>query len=288
MRSFATKRRVTLAVAVLAVPAVALGATQAPHAGAGTTAAAAPRLPLATMACGDQITKSVKLAADVTGCAGDGLDITGAHVTLDLNGHLVGGNAGSVGILDQAAGSSVTIQNGRITGFAIGVDIAAAGTKVQNVRVSGNLGALGVLLAAGRDVLTGSVVFSNAGDGVVDSGTRTQITNNTIRDNAGRGIGVGAADPSLLGAVVSGNKVLSNGSDGIFDQTDGVTITGNTVNANDGNGIVTTSDGITVSKNTTSFNTKLGIDASPGGADGGGNHASSNGTAHQCEDIVCS
>jgi parallel beta-helix repeat protein len=285
VQALLTRRRAALAATLLAVPAVALGATRSQ---AGTTRPAAPKLPLDTVVCGQSITKSMKLANDLPGCQGNGLAITASKVTLDLNGHKIAGDAGAIGVDVVPGTTGSAVLNGDISGFSIGVDVAGTSTRVQNVRAHDNPGSAGILLEADRDVLTGSTIYSNGGDGVVASGTRIQVVNSTIRANAGRGIGVGSAEPDMLGAVISGNKVLSNDTDGIFVQTDGVTISGNTVDANDGHGIVTTSKGITVTKNTTLSNTRLGINADPGGGDGGGNHAVGNGMAHQCENVVCS
>ena len=57
---------------------------------AGTGSAAA-NSPPSTVKCGDTLTRSVKLTADLTDCPADGLVIGAAGITVDLNGHTIDG-----------------------------------------------------------------------------------------------------------------------------------------------------------------------------------------------------
>ena len=54
---------------------------------------AAPAALAAGPACGDTITRSVTLRHDLTNCPADGLIIGADHVTLDLAGHTIDGDA---------------------------------------------------------------------------------------------------------------------------------------------------------------------------------------------------
>ncbi|HXV60170.1 MAG TPA: hypothetical protein VEK15_05715, partial [Vicinamibacteria bacterium] len=93
------------------------------HLGKMTTAASLTLILMtgavqADVQCGDIITRSVKLSADLT-CDGQGLIIGADDVTLDLNGHTITG-IGPEG--DEYLGVSgeglehVTIKNGEIRG----------------------------------------------------------------------------------------------------------------------------------------------------------------------------
>ena len=68
--------------------AIAALALVAALAGAGS--ASAKSLP-SPVKCGDTLTHSVKLTADLTDCPGDGLVIGADGITVDLNGHTIDG-----------------------------------------------------------------------------------------------------------------------------------------------------------------------------------------------------
>jgi parallel beta-helix repeat protein len=97
-------------------------------------ALAAPPAGAAPLACGAVITKDTTLHADLTACPGDGLVVGADGITLDLNGHSITGTGGGGGAdivygdtengVDNTAGhSDVTIQNGRIERFDVGVKL---------------------------------------------------------------------------------------------------------------------------------------------------------------------
>jgi large repetitive protein len=94
------------AVLILAGGAVALSSAPA---------AAHDRAPVT---CGSVLTHSVKLRADLTGCAGDGLVIGADGVTVDLNGHTLGGTgAASDGVTNFGGYSHMTLKNGTVAHF---------------------------------------------------------------------------------------------------------------------------------------------------------------------------
>ena len=93
--------------------------------------AAAGQSPPAGLECGDTITADTTLDRDLTGCPSNGLVIGADDITLDLNGHTISGDgkpvrrcprgssATSESSNDDHAG--VTVRNGSVRGFAIGV-----------------------------------------------------------------------------------------------------------------------------------------------------------------------
>ena len=82
--------------------------------------------PLVSVTCGQTLTHSIRLANDLTNCAGDGLIVGADGVTVDLNGHAIDGDGTpgatgpDVGILDTGR-NGVTIKGGTVREFDRGV-----------------------------------------------------------------------------------------------------------------------------------------------------------------------
>jgi hypothetical protein len=74
--------------------------------------------------CGDTITQDTTLTADLTDCSGFAALTVMGDVTLDLNGHAITGNA-QVGV--NAGHGRITLKDGSVSGFLIGVEIARGG-----------------------------------------------------------------------------------------------------------------------------------------------------------------
>src|SRR5262249_58315605 len=88
------------------------------------------------LTCGQTVTTSVTLTADVTGCAGYGL-IAGANgITINLNGHTISGSGSTHDGLLDASFSSVVFENGTIKGFVRGVEIDGGSATIRSLRVS--------------------------------------------------------------------------------------------------------------------------------------------------------
>jgi Right handed beta helix region len=104
---------------------------------------------LTTLTCGQTVTTSVKLAADLN-CQSDNsdaalLDVTGSNVTLNLNGHsIVGGPGNNLYAIEDGAGGA-TIENGHITGTSTGIYLnAVTGSTVGNVSFALSTGSTAV------------------------------------------------------------------------------------------------------------------------------------------------
>jgi parallel beta-helix repeat protein len=275
------KRRLALFVVVTAALAVTPFLLAATSGGAASLA----------LVCGQHVTASVTLTADLTGCGSNGLVIDANGLTINLNGHTISGSSSpGLGIADTTGNYSVTVENGTISGFARGVDIeGGTASHLSGLRVTGNGVGIFTFYPA---VITGNVVYSNTSVGINVGccvNAKVSITNNVVNDNAGGGISVPS---TATGSVITGNRVLSNTGYGIAVSANGATVSGNTANANTANGLVlysvTAAPPLKATGNKAYFNTQLGINLGPGDTDGGGNKAAGNGTAHQCENIVCS
>jgi len=148
------RRRLVAGAAVIPAMVLSLGAVQS-----GVAEAAPPPL-----VCGQMITANTTMKNDVGPCTGDGLVIQASNVRLNMNGHRVFGalGVGIQGAAGQNAGihiknpgtlptpatsagvSGVTVLNGEVNGFAVGVRIDGGGNnKVRSLYVHDNVGPTG-------------------------------------------------------------------------------------------------------------------------------------------------
>jgi hypothetical protein len=112
------------------------------------------------------------LATAIT--TGDAINITANNVTLDLNGWKVGGQAaglatGVIGIFSDAA--NVTVKNGIVRGFRIGIELDGRGAVVEDLLIDQNT--FEGITVVGQ----GAIVRRNQ---VVDTGGSTAVPNVTV------------------------------------------------------------------------------------------------------------
>lgn len=292
MFSLGSKRAVRRSVLVLPLVAVALVAivlVRAAPSQSSTPSKATKSVRRAALACGQTVTASVVLTADLTGCSARGLVIGANNVSINLNGHTISGSGVLQGVYDAGFGSA-TVTNGTITGFVRGVEFdSGTGNAATNLRIHDNSGT-GIFTFV-PTTISGNVIWANGSGISVGCCTtdKATIANNVVNGNSGDGIDVSF---SGTGSTVSGNRVLSNTGTGINIGAAGAIVSNNTANANGSDGMDLTSNGslpaVRATGNHAFFNTALGISFGGGDTDAGGNKASGNGTLHQCENIVCS
>ena len=261
-----------------------------------------------SVSCGQVVTGDLTLANDLVGCLGDGLDVEGSNLTIDLKGHTITGTGTGIGIL--TTGSSITIENGQVNGFAAGVEVSDAAPSfdqgsitVTSMRVSGN--AYGVIFV---DVLfsaiTSSSVYNNSLDGLLVSDERGVLArDNWIAGNGGDGL---FADSEADGGVYQHNTIVGNSGYGIRVLDSVSKVIDNTVSNNAAGGIYLKErvpslvSAWLVGGNRAYSNGALGISACldnidifpylpcrPGMTDGGGNLAWDNSDPRQCVNISC-
>ncbi len=200
--------------------------------------------------CGQTVTASVRLTADLVNCPGGGLVIGVSGITLDLNGHTIGGTnaAGSEGIADDGHGG-VAIINGTIRDFFVtGLALRhAPSSRVRNLTVR-QIGAGG----GPGDTSRGIALTDSAGARVEDS----TVTNN-VQSFESDGIFVKRSPGMLL----EGNRFNQNSWTGlIVGDSPNSRILHNIANGNPNNGIhVTRSDSTVVIGNQADTNGNLGI-----------------------------
>jgi parallel beta-helix repeat protein len=247
----------TMSARAAKVAALVLGATAI-----GTGGAVANHLPALGL-CGDTITVSTTLGADVGPCPQGGLIIGADNITLNLNGHRVFGTPAQTdgaGIL-LADRTGVIVKNGTVDSFDGGIEIdGGSGNTVMNMLVTDNVGSLatdygegiGIFVSSGNVVrnstvqangpyagvglyaftVTGSAATTTTGNLISNN---TVINNNsvpsTVTSNQDDGIRV---EPGVTDNTISANSVSGSGLDGIalFGTASGNIVEGNTVEAN--------------------------------------------------------
>lgn len=208
----------------------------------------------ATVSCGQVITQSTTLDADLGPCTNFGIIIAADNITLDLNGHQVFGTPergdGAGILLRQVRG--VTVKDGTVARFDGGVAIeGGGGNTVTGIRAQNNIGRSGTPSRGGAD--------TRYGEGIaVEASVNNRILNNTTVENGPfAGIGLYEVPDSdhpfppgpTSGNLVQGNLVENNVACrlGPFCDNDGIRIepqagpdnvvTGNTVRGNGLDGI---------------------------------------------------
>lgn len=210
-------------------------------AGAGALALAAPAN--AALECGDVIKASKKLHSDLE-CdgSGNGLEIEGDDITLDLNGHTISAEpnaAASSGVfVGHGTGNKVT--DGKVRGFDIGV-LAGESTKatLSHLDVKAEATQVSVSESIGTRVAD-NVLRRGSGAGVLVAGQFTEdvkVLRNDVPDAGGSGIVL----EEVEGAEVRGNDVEKGEEAGIAIQgsASDVTLVDNKVERTKFGGIVT-------------------------------------------------
>jgi parallel beta-helix repeat protein len=216
----------------------------------GSVASAGPAFGSTRPACGDTVTVSTTLRADLRDCPDDGLVIGADGITLDLNGHTVDGDAISGGDdvgIREAGHHSVVIRHGTVQEFDHAVRLIGASHNLvlQIVAVRNGDAEIGraILLDTGSDWnrIERNDASSNGRSGVAVLDSRHNlIARNRTSFNGVAGMGIfGGADNRVIS-----NVVTDNADNGIFwgSGTTGGSVEGNQISRNFGNGLVIEED----------------------------------------------
>jgi hypothetical protein len=169
----------------------------------------------ATLSCGAVLTHSVRLTADLSGCTGNGLVIGADRVTVDLNGHALGGTSDNFDGVVSEGYSDLTVKNGRIEHFGGAV-------RAQGQPQAG---------------LTHDVVVRNINS--IDGAARGRVFVADIsrprleRNTFGGGVSVFDSDHAILTA-----NVVRGGGIAFFGASDKNRVSHNTIENSDGSGIL--------------------------------------------------
>jgi len=171
------------------------------------------------------------LVNDIVSFGQDCLIVNSSNITIDLNGFAIVGQGTGKGITAHSAIQGVTVRNGTVRGFAVGVSLGGSGNLVENVRVENNTDT-GMFLGA-SSIANRLVVQGNWRNGVILS-TAGTIKDSSVRANGNAPDSIGlSAGP---GSTVTGNTLWANTGTGLFGSIGG-TVIGNTVTDTLGTGI---------------------------------------------------
>jgi parallel beta-helix repeat protein len=190
----------------------------------------------AAVACGDALTESVTLDADL-GCGTDGgLIVFADDITIDLAGHAIGGVGGGNGVDNTLGFDRVTIKNGRIDGFENGILLNGGEEhSIRNMTVKGGSSS-GIVLGAGvrSSKIQKTSVGNTLGAAIIIVGDDNLVSQVTVVDAGGVGIQI-----SGNGNTVAKSTVAYMRSNGIatFGTSSGNVFTGNVLSANAETGI---------------------------------------------------
>ena len=214
--------------------------------GIGASTAGAQAL---TVNCGSVITEDTTLSHNLRNCA-NGLVLAGSGITLDLHGHRISGLMSGTG-LDVTA-QDVTIKNGVVTGFDVGVLAAPRGFvgdepvysfHLQSLKVIGNDTGVSTdklspsLPALGGPVssIESSTIKRNTRWGLLVHHVQLTVTDSSISRN-----GLDGVYQNEAAVLYERNNISNNGGDGIDTWSPNIYVTtnlvGNTLNGNGGSG----------------------------------------------------
>jgi parallel beta-helix repeat protein len=198
----------------------------------GATAVGGAGAQASLVSCGDRITADTTLQQDLLNCPNHGIVIGADGITLNLNGHLVDGDGTPAADCNQQeepcdfglfndGHDRVTVRDGSVREFAVGVLLGTARGRARRNRVLG--------VSATRNRFTGLGIFSqvrslvrnSSGDGALareGSGLalgdshHVRILNNSFRRSPHNGIVTFDTNSNLI----RGNVFSRNGDEGIL------------------------------------------------------------------------
>ena len=234
----------------------------------------------AQIACGDTVTTSITLTADLTCAGAQGIVVGADKVTVDLGGFTLTGGGSGVGVDNGLGFDGVVVKNGTIRLFDQAISIGGGAQKntVTGVTIRACTGAgidlndsdfgkvtktnvldCGLGVQIGVDG-TGNVIEKSSVVAVDQAGVQVAGANNVVQKNQISGANDGVR---VLGA---GNRVIGNGVDRC--RAMGVAVGGglgnfvakNTVTGSTGSGVdVRNGVGTIVKQNTLSGNGNYGV-----------------------------
>jgi hypothetical protein len=204
-----------------------------------------------TSGCGATITKNLVLTHDLT-CSGNAIVVGAPGLTINLNGHTLGGSGSAAGIETIQTGQlDLTVKNGTIKGFDSGVHLASGGTfTFTGLHLTSNTN--GVLAdSGGVNVNVSNTYFTSNTTGIgttISSGTGTVVVQRSDFNTNGTAIFGASNDVTVKQSNFMGNQSairafdaslsVSNSSfvknpAAIYAELEGVTLTGNAFWRND-------------------------------------------------------
>ncbi len=231
--------------------------------------------------CGDVITRSVRLDANVVCPDGTAAAVTIAadHVRLDLAGHsIVNGrtdNGDTVAVTTAGPVADVEVRNGTIRAGDDTLSAEASHSEFEHLTVDGH-----AMVVTGDHNEFERNDFQNCDS----SGLSVQGDGAEVERNRFTGCPLFVTGS---GSVIDRNDVTQSADVGIGVFDPRAVVTRNYAAGNSGTGIELSEPGAYVARNTANDNGDWGIEGVPGTIDGGGNRASGNAQPAQCLNVTC-
>jgi hypothetical protein len=188
---------------------------------------------VAITACGQVVTTSAFLTQNMHCTGSSGVVVGADQITIDLKGFRLRGDRaiGDNGIDDNGF-DSVTVKNGTVRNFFVGVD-AYNGTdhiSISNVVASGNAG-IGVSVIGDSAKLKSVTASGNDGDGFEVSGHLISVQSAIATGNTSYGMDIISDSGSVKSSIAAGNAY------GILVEGDGAKVLSSSAYGNGGFGI---------------------------------------------------
>jgi hypothetical protein len=245
--------------------------------------------------CGQLLTTNAYLIGDMYCPGSAGVVVRASGITIDLRGFTLLGDrsTGNYGIDDSGGYDHVTVKNGVVRNFGIGV---AANSDAQQINVTGVLanGNVndGIYVAGLGSRIQSTAASGNQGDGIHVEGPTARIQSSSAYDNGQDGISfrfvgisVGGTSPTVQ---IQSSTASGNDRDGIYVQSPGARIQSSSASVNGVAGIFVEGDSAKVQSSTASGNGasgSAGIAILGEGALLSGNRAEANGFLHSVSDL---
>lgn len=176
--------------------------------------------------CGQVVTTDAFLTGDLV-CSADGVVVGAAGITIDLKRFTLRGDRSSFhrGVDDSGFGD-ITVKNGVVRNFEIGVYANGANVRVADLVASGNLEGIVFGMSAASASVTSVTASGNKTFGIRVFGDGGRVTSSIASGND-VGIQVEADSPSIGKSTASGN-----GTFGIAVYGNGATLKGDQASGN--------------------------------------------------------
>src|SRR6516165_10349605 len=137
---------------------------------------------------------------------GNCITIAADFVTVNLDGFSITGNGSGTAIRVMTSGVTprrgLEVRNGSIANFDNGVDIAAATSIVEGLRVSGSIHDA----ISANGIVRGNLVQENGQFGII-VGTGTVTNNVALSSDIGISVNAGTVSWNVAGEILAGNRI---------------------------------------------------------------------------------
>jgi len=151
------------------------------------------------------------------------LVVNASNITIDLRGFSIVGNGNGVGIVANIPVEGITVRNGIVKGFAVGISLGGSGNLVEEMHVDNNTDT-GMLLGT-SSIVHHVIAQGNLNNGIIVTAAGT-IKDSVLRFNGNNPASVGLSAGS--GSTVTGNTIWGSIGTGLFASL-GSTVMGNSV-----------------------------------------------------------